>query len=127
MEAISTVGEVFCEDCRDAITPATVEFMVPVEKHCVGAKFCSRAQGHRGVHARSVALRSSQKSQPRAGRAGRLRLRASPRKLGSRQQFDGNKKRVHIDVKNGGNGIRGSAGASFCRAENGPASHISLK
>ena len=76
-----------------------------VEEHSVRAKFCGCAQGHRGMNAETARFVTR-----RGDDAALVALppddHGQAAQFGARQQFNGNKKRVHVDVKNGSSGIR---------------------
>src|SRR4029077_11973009 len=93
-----------CEDCGDAIAPFAVELVMAVEKDRLRAELCGGAQRHRGVNAeapRFIACRGHDSTL--------VALAAyhdgQAAEFWTRQQLDGNKERVHINVQNRSAGI----------------------
>ena len=91
-------GRIFGENCHDAVGPFFIEGVSHIEKNRMGAQLRGGAQRHCGVDSETPRLIA-------AGgyHAARIWSAADDHsfaaKIGTLEQFDINKKRVHIEMK----------------------------
>ena len=98
-------GRIFRENYGDAVGPFFVERVAHVEKNRVRTKFRGGAQRHRRVNAKFARfVTACGDNAARIGPAADDYGFAA--KVGTIEQFDGNEKRVHIEMKNGSGGAR---------------------
>ena len=97
---------ILSQNLGDAIAPLSVKLVMAVEKNRVRAQFRRGAQRHRRMHAESARFvaRGSDHTALVALPADDYRLAAQ---FGTREEFDRNEKRVHINVQDRSGGIRG--------------------
>src|SRR5208337_5291452 len=91
------------ENCRDTITPLRIFIVMTVEEYCVRTEPAGGSQWHRRVNPELAGfIACGRNNSTLVGTATDNDRFAA--KLGSLEQLNGNKKRIHVDVQNGGLG-----------------------